>query len=49
MDFVDFLTVSGVLAWALIGWRMFRFTRRLKHRLRWALAGPRTSRVRSWS
>jgi hypothetical protein len=49
MDIIDFLTASGGLAWAFIGWRMVRSIRGLKHRLRWALTGPRPSRARRWS
>jgi hypothetical protein len=46
MDIIDFFTVSGLLAWVFVGWRIVRMIRSLKHRLRWALARPRTSRAR---
>lgn len=40
MDLVTFFAVSGVLAWALLIWRMVRRFSGVLRRVRWALFGP---------
>jgi len=41
MDFVDFFTLSGMLAWGYILWRLVGVVRGLRQRLRWAFWGHR--------
>ena len=45
MTLIQFLTVSGVLAWALMAWRMFQFMHGLPSWLVWALWRHKRNRV----
>jgi len=37
MSLTDLLTVSGAVAWFVLGWRGLRYLKGLGRRLRWAL------------
>jgi hypothetical protein len=48
MSFVDFLTVSGAIAWLVLGWKAFHTTKGLLSRLRWALFGSKKKAKTVW-
>jgi hypothetical protein len=47
MTMVDFLAVSGVLAWGFVAWRGYRYAADALTRLRWALWGYRKRHKRA--
>lgn len=47
MTMVEFLAVSGVLAWGYVAWRSYRHAADALTRLRWALWGYRKRHKRA--
>lgn len=47
MDFIYFLAVSGIIAWATIAWRFARYAKASITRVRWALWGYRKRHKRA--
>lgn len=48
MSFVDFLTMTGAIAWLVLGWKLFHTTKGLLVRLRWALLGSKKKTKTVW-
>jgi len=47
MTIIDFLAVSGAMAWLFIAWRSYRYAADALTRLRWALWGYRKRHKRA--